>query len=289
MQITSLRTFIAVSRTGGFHSAAERLNVTQAAVSARIKALEDQLGQRLFDRGRSGAVLTAVGQELLPHAESITRTWDHAKSMLGAPVSRPVPIRIGAQFSTWAQLILDWADWIANAIPEAELQLNFDFNMDMLKAVQDGGLDIAITQASTPAQGMHALPLSDETLVLVARRPASLNDERMPAYVRLDWGPQFSSQIARLDSHLPASRLTIGNGALGLRYILDHDACAYFPLRTVRSLLQQARLYRVKRAPKFSFAGHVVYSDDNPNHLFVERAVEGLRSVRASRHEQRYL
>ncbi|MCP5080170.1 MAG: LysR family transcriptional regulator [Alphaproteobacteria bacterium] len=118
MRVIGLRTFIAVSRTGGFNSAAERLNVSQAAVSARIKVLEDQLGQRLFDRGRNGAALTAAGQQLLPHAESIARTWDHATSMLGVPVSRSVTIRIGAQFSTWAQLALDWAAWISAHFPK---------------------------------------------------------------------------------------------------------------------------------------------------------------------------
>ncbi len=51
MHITNLRTFVAISHSGGFHSAAERLNVTQATVSTRIKALEDQLGQKVFDRG----------------------------------------------------------------------------------------------------------------------------------------------------------------------------------------------------------------------------------------------
>ena len=41
VNVVSLRTFIAIARTGGFHNAAEGLNITQAAVSARIKALED--------------------------------------------------------------------------------------------------------------------------------------------------------------------------------------------------------------------------------------------------------
>ncbi len=283
MQIIHLRTFIAISRTGGFHSAAERLNITQAAVSARIKALEELLGQRLFERGRTGAVLTAAGRQLLPHAQSITRAWDHATSMLGVPVSRTVPIRIGAQVSTWAQLVLDWAAWISDALPETELDLNFDFNTDMLKSVQDGRLDMAVTHAAPSAKGMHSLPLPDETMVLVARRPAALGDERMPAYIGLDWGPQFSGQIARIASHLPDSKLSIGNGILGLRYILEHDACGYIPLRTSRPLLQQKRLHRIKRAPKFSITGHVVYSEDNPSLPFLERAIEGFRGLRSNR------
>ncbi|MCP4980061.1 MAG: LysR family transcriptional regulator [Gammaproteobacteria bacterium] len=283
MQLINLRTFITVSRTGGFHAAAERLNITQAAVSARIKALEDQLGQRLFDRGRRGATLTVAGRGFLPHAENISHTWDHAKSMLGAPASKPVQLSIGSQFSTWAQLILDWTGWIANSLPEAELFLDFDFSKDMLNAVQNGELDLAITSAPSTAHGMRILALSDETLILVARRPLSLNNEAMPPYIQMDWGPQFNSQIIRMENHLPHSRLSIGNGELGLRYVLEHDVCGYFPLRTIRAHLQQNRLYRVKRAPRFSFGGYVVYNEDNPNRPFIERAVDWLKGIETDR------
>ncbi len=281
MQIVNLRTFIAISRTQGFHTAAERLNITQAAVSARIKALEQQLGQRLFERGRSGAVLTEAGRELLPYAENISRTWDHAKSMLGTPASKPVPLRIGSQFSTWAQLALEWAGWINDSLPETVLYLDFDFSRDMLDAVQKGDMDAAITNDPTPTPELNIRALSDETLVLASRRPASLGDEHMPPYVRLDWGPAFAHQITRLEQHLPDSRLSIGQAELGLRYVLEHDVCAYFPLRTIRALLQQNRLYKVKRAPRFSFPGYIVYNEDNPNRLFVERAIEWFRTSRA--------
>jgi len=44
-------------------------------------------------------------------------------------------------------------------------------------------------------------------------------------------------------------------------------------------LLQQNRLYRVKRAPRFPFSGHVAYNEDNPNRLFIERAVDWLKGV----------
>ncbi len=280
MHLAYLHTFITVSRTGGFHSAAERLNISQAAVSARIKALEDHLGQKLLERGRSGATLSEAGRQFLPHAENIVRSWHHATSMLGVPSAKAVIIRIGAQLSIWAQLVLDWAAWVTDALPETRLELNFDFSTDMLKAVQDGKLDIAITHARTEVRGMNALPLAKETMVLVARRPARLGDD-MAEYVRLDWGPEINDQIARVESRLPESKLSIGNGMLGLRYILEHDACGYVPLRTVRKMLLRKQLHRVRRAPKFMIYGYIVFNADSPNHLFVERAIEGFHGIHA--------
>lgn len=286
MNIINLRTFIIVSRTGGFHSAADQLNITQAAVSARIKALEDQIGQRLLDRGRNGATLTLAGQQLLPDAQSITRTWDHATSMLGVPEARAVTIRIGAQFSIWAQLVLDWAARIAETIPETKIELDFDLNSDMLKSVQEGRLDLAITHAVAPLPGLHILSLPEETMVLVANRPATLGEERMPPFVHMDWGPQFMAQLARIEPRLPEGRVSVGSGLMGMRFIQENEACGYLPLRTARWLLNQNRLYRVKRAPKFSIAGHVIYSEENPNHLFLERAIDSFRDVHKTRSEK---
>ena len=62
MEIDQLETFIAVASFSGFHRAAEALHVSQPAVSARIKALEDSLGSALFVRSRSGLTLTEAGR-----------------------------------------------------------------------------------------------------------------------------------------------------------------------------------------------------------------------------------
>ncbi|MGF6546199.1 DNA-binding transcriptional LysR family regulator [Paraburkholderia youngii] len=56
MDITLARTFLEVSASGSFISAAERLHLTQTAVSARIRTPEEQLGRRLFVRNKAGAV-----------------------------------------------------------------------------------------------------------------------------------------------------------------------------------------------------------------------------------------
>jgi len=69
MELYQLRTFVAVAEARHLTRAAEKLHVSQPAVSAQIKALEDELQLTLFDRTSSGMMLTAAGQRLLSHAE----------------------------------------------------------------------------------------------------------------------------------------------------------------------------------------------------------------------------
>ena len=73
MEFNQLETFLAVISYGGFHRAAGALRVSQPAVSARIKALEDSLGVQVFERVRSHLELTPAGKALRPHAEQLLR------------------------------------------------------------------------------------------------------------------------------------------------------------------------------------------------------------------------
>src|SRR6266581_3211693 len=73
MEIPQVEAFLAVGTFGGFRRAAAALRLTQPAVSARIRALEDSLSVRLFERGRPGhgLALSAAGRALRPHAEQL--------------------------------------------------------------------------------------------------------------------------------------------------------------------------------------------------------------------------
>ena len=71
-----LRYFVAVAEDLHFTRAAERLFISQPALSKQIRMLERQLGAPLFDRGRDGVQLTPVGEALLPHAREVLAAWD---------------------------------------------------------------------------------------------------------------------------------------------------------------------------------------------------------------------
>lgn len=80
MEIYQLRTFVTVAKLGHITKAAETLHVTQPAVTGQIKALEQELGLALFDRGHGRITLTKAGELLLPEAE---RTLSVYHAMLG--------------------------------------------------------------------------------------------------------------------------------------------------------------------------------------------------------------
>lgn len=91
MELYQLRSFAAVAESGHLTRAAEILHISQPALSAQIKALEDEFEVALFERTPSGMRLTAAGKKLLPEAEktlyAAQTLRDEAQNMKGAVAS----------------------------------------------------------------------------------------------------------------------------------------------------------------------------------------------------------
>ena len=84
LDLTALRSFVAVADAGGVTRAAGLLNLTQSAVSMQIKRLEEALGLTLLDRSRRGVALTAEGEQLLRYARRMVALNDEAVARMTA-------------------------------------------------------------------------------------------------------------------------------------------------------------------------------------------------------------
>jgi len=144
MEIYQLKTFVAVAAEGKLTRAAERVFTSPPAVSAQLKALEDELGVRLFDRTPRGMVLTTAGQRLLAEAQRTIAAAQAIHSTAAqirgqargtvrmGTVSDPVSLRLGEVFVR-----------LAERHPEVALQLQQGVSLRTVQAVRRGDLDCA--------------------------------------------------------------------------------------------------------------------------------------------------
>jgi DNA-binding transcriptional LysR family regulator len=144
MELYQLKTFVAIAQERSLTRAAERVFTSPPAVSAQIKALEDELGVKLFDRTPRGMTLTEAGSRLLEEAErtlaSAGRMRSAAAQMRGAAqgvvrfgtVSDPIALRLG-----------DALVRLAERHPQVTLQLQQGLSFETLAALQRGELDCA--------------------------------------------------------------------------------------------------------------------------------------------------
>ena len=123
MDIELLRTFLEVSRLRHFGRAGEKLYVTQSAVSARIRQLEATLGVPLFTRNRNDIRLTAEGQRLVKHAETIVSAWVRARQETELGPAYSSALAVGAMWDLWEVLLNRWLPAVRDSFPEIALQI----------------------------------------------------------------------------------------------------------------------------------------------------------------------
>lgn len=279
MDVDQARTFLAVAETGSFVAAAERVFVTQSTVSMRIKALEDRLGRRLFERGKQGASLTPAGLQFQPHAAAIMRVWEHARLDVGLPDGFDEALSVGGQISLWEGFLLTWLPWMQSAAPDVAIKTTLGYSSDMLQAVSDGQLDLAVIYRPEVRPGLEIEQLFEERLIRVSSEPAP-NPELNARYVFINWGPEFQADHALNFPDFKIPPLYLDIGGLAITYLLENAASGYLPLRIAAPYIEDGRLQRVSGAPAFSYPVYAVYSTEE-NSDSLETALSGLREFAA--------
>lgn len=168
MDVGDLRFFEAVARLGVMSRAAAELNTVQSNVTARIRALEESLGCRLFERHAGGVSLTAEGRRLLPYAQRIPRLLrDAARAVRddGVPRGR---LTIGSLETTAALRLASLLAGYARACPEVDLTLRTGTTCELIEAVQEGSIDGAFVCGPVADPELDSRPMFREELVLVA-------------------------------------------------------------------------------------------------------------------------
>jgi len=259
MDIGVARTFLEVVKTGSFVSAAAKLNLTQTAVSARIRVLEEQLDRPVFIRNKAGARLTPAGEQFLRFATTLVQVWEGARRAVALPPGRETVVTIGAELSLWSPLLRHWLLWMRRECPQIAISTQIDASQRLMERVQEGSLDVAIIYAAPSRPGMIAELLFEEKLVLVrttpTNRPLALED-----HVHVDWGEEFETSYHAAFPDQPNAVVSISYGPLALDYILATGGCGYFRKGFIRSYLEEGRLALVPDSPEFSYSAYVVHS-----------------------------
>jgi len=169
--IREFKTFLAVAREGTFTAAGRQLGLTQSAVSAQIRRLEEQLGVALFDRTAKSAELNAHGREILPQAEALVAMADRMVSQAGAGRVSGL-LRVAAIASVQQDLLGRALVRFRAAYPDVRVRVVPGVSLNLLGQVDSGEVDLAVLIrppfALPPELGWQ--PLLDEPMVLAAPR-----------------------------------------------------------------------------------------------------------------------
>ena len=279
MNVEIARTFLEIAESGSFVGAGKRLNLTQSAISMRVKALEENLGRPLFVRGKAGVTLTAAGEQFRRFATTLVRVWRQARQEIALPPEYRTILNVGGQFSLWHRLLVRWTRWMRGQAPDIAIHAEVGPADWLMRQLVDGLIDLAVLYAPQSRPGLEVEKVLDETLILVATEPAHTGVGG-DGYVFVDWGEEFQTSHSIAFPELETPALSFGIGAIALAYVLEYGGAGYFPTRVVRPHLESRKLYRIPNAPEFSRPAYVVFRPQSSSEV-LDTVLRGLRLTAA--------
>lgn len=176
--LADLRLFIHIAESPSLTQAAKRAHLSLAAVSVRIKALENQLNSRLLYRDSRGVEITPAGQKLLQHARVIMRQVDHLKHDFQEQSDGDAGhIRIFANTTAVTEFMPDILAQFLAGHPGVTVDLQERLTRDIVRGVLDGTTDLGIVAGPVDAPELQAIHFSTDRLVLVVPNGHPLQDQ----------------------------------------------------------------------------------------------------------------
>lgn len=147
--------------------AAEKLHLTQSAMSSRIAALEQDLGTQLLDRRDRQFRLTVAGQRFFRHAERLLALQREIRAELGSAAEQPVVLKVGAFESASHSWLMDWVRALHAENPQLALELTIETSPVLVDLLGRGALDIAVAALPAAGSGVRSLALPSMEMAFV--------------------------------------------------------------------------------------------------------------------------
>ncbi|MEW6989202.1 LysR family transcriptional regulator [Colwelliaceae bacterium 6441] len=260
MKIELLKTFLEVSRTLHFRIASENLFITQSAVSARIKLLEEDLGVLLFDRSQKHLKLTPQGNRLIKHANELLFMWQKTKQDVGIADSDTHQLVIGSMMSIWDIVLQDWLKKIHRNIEDVSLLTSTYSPLELRKSVLSRVIDVAFLFEPPFVEDLITEKVATVPLHLVTTEPHDLSEIfSLDNYIMVDYGEAINAQHLREFQDAPPAKHYMSQPRIALNFLLDAGGSAYLPRQMIFEYTESNKLYIVEEAPVYSREIYAAY------------------------------
>ena len=275
MKIELLKTFLEVSRTLHFRIASENLFITQSAVSARIKLLEEDLGVLLFDRSQKHLKLTPEGNRLIKHANELLFMWQKTKQDVGIADSDIHQLVIGSMMSIWDIVLQDWLKKIHRNCEDVCLLTNTYSPLELRKSVLSRVVDIAFLFEPPFVEDLITEKVASVPLHLVTTEPSDVQETfSLDNYIRVDYGDAINAQHLRAFQDAPPAKHIMSQPRISLNFLLDAGGSAYLPRQMTFEHIERHQLYIVEDAPVYSREIFAAYLAKSQKTSIIEQVIQ---------------
>jgi DNA-binding transcriptional LysR family regulator len=253
MQTDLIDTFLDLLETRSFHRSAERLGLTQSTISARVIALEQSVGARLFTRSRAGTNLTTEGLKFESHARGLRHAWNEAQRAVTASGTKALNLRIGIQHDLATgergHQIGTWIAAFRKAFPECGFYIEPDYSAQMCADIARGILDFAVIYTPQNHADLHISSLGEVSYRLVSTQGSRRADLSTDSYIRAGFSPAFDRAHAVCLPEMGGASLASGQNAAMLGLLMAMGGAGFVMEDSSETLAATGKFTLVKDVP----------------------------------------
>lgn len=251
MQIDQIETFLDLLQTRSFNRTADRLDVTQSTVSGRVKALEKALGERLFNRSRSGTQPTTAALRFEPHARVLRRAWADGQADV-KPTGAAIMLRIGIQHDLIDNHVADWLAALRSALPDCGFYVDGDYSAQMCRDLENGALDLGVVFSPRPSPDLHFETMGEVAYRMISTTPTTLRQVQPADYILPNYAPAFAQTHAALLPGLSLGSVSSGQAAAVRGLLVALGGTTYLPVEMADALIAEGTAHGVTDAPQIT-------------------------------------
>lgn len=286
----SLYCYLALSETLNFKAAATSLSLSPAALSDRIKRLEEDLGGALFERTTRRVNLTPLGERLLLQTRQlIQEAWRWSEELEMGELKRPYSLKIGTRFELGMSWIVPSIDQLKQERPERSLELTWGTDQDLIAQLMRGEIDVVISSVRLNHPELVTAPLHREDYFLVTSLEEvdiNLKPDQVQGLALIDTEAELPLFRYFLDA-LPSGQgwpfsgvEVMGTIAAVRARVLSGAGVAVLPAYFVQGDLEAGRMRRLR--PEIQLHHdffRLIWRRDQPRERSIRLLCETLRSL----------
>jgi DNA-binding transcriptional LysR family regulator len=282
MDIRFLVTFMEVAQTRHFGKAAENLYLTQSAVSARIKQLEEYFNSALFVRNRNSLQLTAAGEKLLPFAASLAETLEQTRAAMNEESIQY--LSIASTPNAWDMYLKQSLHEINRHLADVSIRAEICSNEQLSRMLHEHSIDLAMTTIPFKSDDVEILELSESMLSLYCS--VALSEQPLKHLdVLMDWGMKINEAIEKIYPEIKKAGMRTGSLQVAMNYLSANESAIILPDEMAQSLVTKGELVMHNSLAPLSVKCYLIYLKQTKNvgiGQFIDVFTQMIKTIKGS-------
>ena len=249
MQSDWIETFLDLMDSRSFNKTADRLGVTQSTVSARINALEDLVGARLFLRSRAGTEPTTAALRFAPHARILRQEWTLARRSVEKRGSIALTLRISIQNDLAHAQLGPLVGDLRRLLPQTAFYIEPDYSAQMCADLVTGTQDFAVMFSPKPQPSLHFESVGVIPYRLISSHARRMEEIDVERYVMAHFSPAFETVHRATLPALSAAPVSVGQSSAVESLLREIGGSGYVMEPRARGMVDMGQFHWVADAP----------------------------------------